>query len=114
MPPSHGGSRRFNPYNAHPVKPRRPLRGVQQGNNGLGEATPPAGSFAFLATGDYFACGVKTSGTLACWGGSGQTAPAVAFVSVSLGQDFACGVKTDGTIACWGDNGLGQTSPPAP
>jgi len=54
---------------------------------------------------DGFACGVRTDGTIACWGDNryGQTtAPTGTFSEVSAGGPHACGVRTDGTIACWG------------
>ena len=52
-------------------------------------------------------CGVKTDGSVACWGldnRDGQsTPPAGSFVSVSAGgSEHSCGVKTDGSVACWG------------
>ncbi|HVH42453.1 MAG TPA: RCC1 domain-containing protein, partial [Labilithrix sp.] len=61
-------------------------------------------------------CGVKTDGTVACWGSNTYgkaTPPAGTFRSVSAGFDHTCGVKTDGSVACWGDNGLGEATPPA-
>ena len=53
----------------------------------------------------YHTCGLKTDGTLACWGENsyGQaTPPAGTFSQVSAGDDHTCGVRTDGTLACWG------------
>ena len=38
------------------------------GDHPYGEATPPAGTFASVSAGAYFACGVKIDGTVACWG----------------------------------------------
>jgi alpha-tubulin suppressor-like RCC1 family protein len=62
-------------------------------------------SFASVSVGNMYICGVKTDGTIACWGdtyGAPDTPPpAGTFTSVSVGYRFACGVKTDGTIACW-------------
>ena len=61
-------------------------------------------------------CGVKTDGTVACWGDNtyGQaTPPAGTFTAVSAGRFHTCGVKTDATVACWGRNGNGQSTPPA-
>lgn len=58
-------------------------------------------------------CGVRTDGTVACWGPSefGQTdAPTGTFLSVSADRYFTCGVKTDGTLACWGTNEFGETA----
>jgi alpha-tubulin suppressor-like RCC1 family protein len=57
------------------------------------------------------ACGLKTDGTLACWGDNGfgqSTPPAGTFTQVAAGGYHACGVKTDGAFVCWGDNNSGQ------
>ena len=77
-------------------------------DNGSGQATPPAGAFSQVSTRYGHSCGVKTDGTIACWGepdflNFGQaTPPAGAFSQVSAGNRHTCGVKTDGTVACWG------------
>ena len=74
-------------------------------------------AFASVSAGDYFACGLKTDGSIACWGenASGQaTPPTGTFMYLSVGAASACGVRTDGTLACWGDNSLGKATPPAP
>jgi alpha-tubulin suppressor-like RCC1 family protein len=52
-----------------------------------------------------FSCGIKTDGTVTCWGSSEsgiRAAPTGTFRYVSAGKVHACGVRTDGTIACWG------------
>jgi alpha-tubulin suppressor-like RCC1 family protein len=41
------------------------------GYNNRGQATPPAGIFAFVSAGAFHTCGAKTDGTIACWGGNG-------------------------------------------
>jgi hypothetical protein len=69
-----------------------------------------------VSAGGYHTCGLRTDGTIACWGEnySGEaTPPAGAFTQVSAGGNHTCGLKTDGTIACWGDNFYGQATPPA-
>ena len=53
-----------------------------------GQATPPAGTFTQVSAGMYHTCGVRTDGTLACWGNnnSGQaTPPGGTFTQVSAG-----------------------------
>ncbi len=99
------------------------LRGEDRRHRGLlgverltGQATPPAGTFTQVSAGVVHTCGVKTDGTVACWGDNdyGQaTPPAGTFTQVSAGGCHTCGVKTDGTLACWGDNDYGQATPPA-
>jgi hypothetical protein len=56
-----------------------------------------------------FACAVRRSGPLACWGdinpGFGYAIPAGMpghFLQVSAGPDFVCALKSDHTMACWG------------
>ena len=74
---------------------------------------PPAVAFLSVSAGTYFACGLKTDSTLACWGDNSAgeaTPPAGAFASVSAGAYFACGLRTDSTIACWGNNSDGQAT----
>jgi hypothetical protein len=47
------------------------------GYNGVGQATPPSGSFSSVDAGYYHTCGVRTDGSVACWGynGYGQATP---------------------------------------
>ncbi len=62
------------------------------------------------------ACGLRTNGTLACWGNNiyGQaTPPAGTFSQVSAGAYHTCGLQTEGTLACWGLDDYGQATPPA-
>ena len=76
----------------------------------------PQGTFTQVAAGNGHTCGLKTDGTLACWGRNdyGQSTPADGtFTQVATGYDHTCGLKTDGTLACWGGNDYGQSTPPA-
>ena len=75
--------------------------------------------FASVSAGERHTCGVRTDGTVACWGvdeGGGGTPPEGQFASVSAGGslfgDHTCGVRTDGTVACWGDDDGGRATPP--
>jgi len=71
-----------------------------------------------ISTGMYHTCGVKTDGSLVCWGYdgygqvSGPNAAADAFTRVSGGGYHTCGLKEDGGLACWGQDGYGQVSGP--
>ena len=65
------------------------------------EATPapPASSFASVSAGWQHTCGVRSDGSVACWGSDrfGQaTPPAGSFDSVSAGWQHTCGVRSDG------------------
>ncbi len=69
-----------------------------------------------VSSGQIHTCGVRTDGTLACWGDdtSGQASPpSGTFSQVSSGSSHTCGIRTDRTLACWGANSSGQASPPA-
>jgi len=74
------------------------------------------GSFVSISAGEEHTCGVKTDGSVACWGNNddGQaTPPSGSFASVGSGDDHTCGVKTGGSVVCWGDNSFDQSAPPA-
>ena len=78
-------------------------------------------------------CGLRTDGTITCWGANtdelgvnyfaptgGATAPAGQFSAVTAGLGHSCGLRIDGTITCWGlntdalgDNYYGQADAPA-
>jgi hypothetical protein len=74
-------------------------------------------TFASVSAGDLFACGLRTDGTLACWGNSGRgetDVPAGTFVSLSASTGdggAVCALRTDDTLACWGGYDMG--TPPA-
>ena len=80
------------------------------------EGRPTASSFVSVSAGESHTCGVKSDGSVVCWGNDEDgwaTPPAGSFVSVSTGWFHTCGVRSDGSVACWGDNGDGQATPPA-
>ena len=96
------------------------LPAVPKGFKVDGKASPPySGSFASVSAGNSHNCGVKTDGSVACWGSSNNggelTPPSGSFASVSAaGLDYTCGVKTDGSVACWGyDYDDGRETPPS-
>ncbi|MBK6847393.1 MAG: hypothetical protein IPG96_07565 [Proteobacteria bacterium] len=81
------------------------------GRNDRGQATPPPGEFSSVSAGNGYACGVRTNGTLACWGSDtyGKAAAPLGgtFSSVSAGNQHTCAVRSTGTVTCWGDNSEG-------
>lgn len=63
-------------------------------------------TFVSVSAGSDHTCGVKSDGTVACWGANtyGESSPPIgSFASVSAGEYSTCGVKADGIVACWGD-----------
>ena len=67
-------------------------------------STTPSGTFVSVSAGLSHTCGVRTDGSVACWGQDLEaTPPSGEFSSVSAGGFHTCGVRTDGSVACWGD-----------
>ena len=74
-----------------------------------GQATPPAGEFHSVSASDSYSCGLKTEGSVVCWGeddiiaGAPYTpVPEDRFLSISAHSGRACGVSEEGAIVCWG------------
>lgn len=105
----------------------------QLGNGTVVTGTQPIPSLVYnagppwtkIAHGGQFGCGIKSDGTLWCWGsetngrlGNGSTSSTQAApVQVGAGTDWvdisaagtsACGIKTDGTLWCWGADTNGK------
>ena len=70
-------------------------------------------TYQSVFTGGHHSCGVRTDGTVTCWGDNryGESdAPPGSFTSLSLGNDHSCGVRTDGTVTCWGGSRAGGSN----
>ncbi|MEO8904247.1 MAG: hypothetical protein ABI488_17950 [Polyangiaceae bacterium] len=84
--------------------------GVDSLYAGPDTGTLPSGSFVALSTGggtDGYAyncaCGLKTDGSIACWGDCTKTPPAPAsFTQVSVGAGHVCALDTKAREWCWG------------
>ncbi len=75
-------------------------------------ATSP--SFVSVSVGDSHNCGVRSGGSVACWGYNGSeraTPPQGSFVSVSAGSDHTCGVMSNASVVCWGEDQYRQATP---
>ncbi len=66
---------------------------------------PRAGQFTAIAASTYHTCGLRTDGTIECWGdndfGQGDP-PSGQFTAIAAGTYHTCGLRPDGTIECWG------------
>ena len=73
----------------------------------------PPGPYQAVTTGLHHSCGLRTDGTIVCWGDNrqGQTdAPSGQFREVSAGGHFSCALDVNRyQLQCWGDNSVGQT-----
>ena len=90
----------------------------------------PPGSYSHISIGDGHSCGLRTDGTIECWGDNlygeidvpeladskddpqGTDEPFVPYVGVSVSGGHGCGLRADGRILCWGDNSHGQLEAP--
>jgi len=75
-----------------------------------------AGPWKKVAAGDYFTCGLTTSGTAHCWG-RGPAAPSGQWSDIDAGAaGLACAIKAaDRSLYCWSANnswGLGGSNNP--
>ena len=96
--------------------------------NSAGSPTPqlaPGTTFTAGSTGYAEGCGVRSDGTLWCWGnnsngvvGDGsvtarwspvQAGSATTWRSVSIGSTAVCATRTDDSLWCWGNAAYGQT-----
>ncbi|MFC5578935.1 PxKF domain-containing protein [Lysobacter niabensis] len=77
-----------------------------------GAARDGSGGVVALASGDMHSCGLRSDGTIACWGANdfGQaTPPAGHFIALTAGRQHSCGLRDDGKVLCWGAD---ATTPP--
>jgi alpha-tubulin suppressor-like RCC1 family protein len=83
--------------------------------NGMYPATPPGGAFSDVTVGRLHICGLRTNGTIACWGTlpAGASPPDGSFLDVVAGAEHTCGLRPDGSVVCWGADSFGETVPPA-
>ena len=90
----------------------RPLRAVSLATLGwrIISTSPsgvPSGTFISIDAGEDHTCGLRTDGTITCWGinDRGQTnAPGGVSTSVVATSRLSCGWRPDGTHQCWGEN----------
>jgi alpha-tubulin suppressor-like RCC1 family protein len=88
-----------------------------------GQESTSATSWTALDAGGSHTCGIRTGGTLWCWGlnangqlGIGSTiqradptqVTGTTWATVAVGGSHTCATKTNGTLWCWGLNTSGQ------
>jgi hypothetical protein len=79
--------------------------------SGCEDLPVPEGRFDVVSSGNGSSCGIRSNGTLACWGHlvyPRSAVPAGTFLRIS---DYvcACGVRDSGRLVCWGC----ETPPPS-
>ena len=87
------------PLNVVRPRPRPTLPPVEGFHDGL------RGQFNAVTAGGGRSCGLRTDGTITCWGWNEDRqaeAPGGQFSAVTGGGGRSCGLRTDGTITCWG------------
>ena len=65
-----------------------------------------SGPFTSVAVGLSHLCGLRSDGTVICWGDNdrGQAeAPGGRFTALTAGDASTCGLRPDGPIVCWGE-----------
>ena len=73
------------------------------------------GDFKDVSGGESHSCGLRTDGTIDCWGNSDDgklDAPERIFKKLATGANHSCGIRLNGVIECWGDKTQGRTVAP--
>lgn len=71
----------------------------------LGQLAPPEGAFSSIDLGLAAACGLRTTGEVACWGDPSlglSPAPEGPFTHVDVSDSDACAIRAGGEVVCWG------------
>src|SRR5579884_1174791 len=96
-------------------------------NNYSATGPPPGGgTFTQISAGLGHTCGLKTDGTVLCWGDdyngqvdgspnttfpyetTGSPPGGGTFTQISAGYGDTCGIKSNGSLLCWGYDAYGQ------
>ena len=80
-----------------------------------GTVNAPDGTYTAVTSGWKHSCGLRTDGTITCWGNNryGNTnAPDGTYAAIATSTAHSCGLRTDGTITCWGSNSDGKSDAP--
>ena len=91
------------------------LEAVCQSWTGSQRPVSWVGPLATVSLGGIHQCGIRTDGSLLCWGGGTalHVPPGGRFKAVSAGRQHTCALRTTGSAVCWGlRTEYGQTTPP--
>ena len=80
-----------------------------------GTVNAPDGTYTAVTAGSKHSCGLRTDGTITCWGNNrwGNTdAPDGTYAAIATSTAHSCALRTDGTIDCWGSNSHGKSDAP--
>ena len=98
-------------------KPPTPTHTPTQTPTPAPPSTSPSGGYTSLIVGDLHTCGLRTDGSVVCWGSDqyGQSSPPSddKFTSIVAGEHHTCGIRADGSAVCWGSDQYGQSSSPS-
>lgn len=92
--------------------------GTESAKSGSYAATPVVyrSDWAQISAGVTHTCGLRTDGTVWCWGDTyptwseypAQVGTDSDWISISSGYRSACALKTDHSLWCWGNDSFGQ------
>ena len=91
------------------------LEAVCQSSFGSQRPASWVGPLTTVSLGGIHRCGIRTDGSLLCWGGGKvlHAPPGGRFKAVSAGRQHTCALRTNGAAVCWGlRTEYGQTTPP--
>ena len=73
------------------------------------------GCWAQITVGRDHSCGLKTDGSITCWGcntNDQHNAPSGTFVTIDAGMTHTCAMDAAGQISCWGSNTMSSSVAP--
>ena len=73
------------------------------------------GCWSHITVGRDHSCGLKSDGTITCWGcntNNQHNAPEGSFVAIDSGMTHTCAMDAQGAISCWGSNTSGSLNVP--